>query len=133
MFLLESSLTGACTVIDNKILVTDSEAISKGEALVATAGRLTKCGAAGVPQFIALQSCAAGTDSKIDYMVVRKDQTFLADVAGTASLAAAAVGAKVASIDSTGLKLDAAALTGGNLEIVSVDTDKAKARVRFNL
>lgn len=133
MFLMESSLTGAATVVDNRILVKDAEAISKGEALVAAAGRLTKCGATAAPQFIALQSSTAGTNKQIDYMVVRKDQTFLADIAGTASLVAAVTGAKVVSMDATGLKVDSAALIGGAIEIVSVDTANSKCRVRFNL
>lgn len=133
MFILESSQTGAGTIITDQILVTDAEAVSVGEALVATSGRLTKCGATGIPQFIAAQSTVAGTDKRIDYIVVRKDQTYLADITGTVSLVAAAVGTKTACLDATGLKVDAAALTGGNVEIVSVDVPKAKARVRFNL
>lgn len=133
MFILESSLTGAGTVITNRILVKDGEAVANGEALVAAAGRLTKCGAAGIPQFVAAQTVTAGTNNQIDYIVVRKDQTFLADVTGDINLIAAAVGAKTACIDATGLNLDAGALTGGNVEIVSADVTRNKARVRFNL
>jgi hypothetical protein len=134
MFLLESSLTGAATIITDKILVTNAETIAYGEALVATGGRLTKCGATVAPQFISAQAIAGGTDKTIDYIPVRRDQTFVADITGgTAAALAAVVGSKTVQLDATGLNVNVASLTGGNVEIVSVDTVKNKARVRFNL
>jgi hypothetical protein len=133
MFILESSLDGAGTIITNQILVKNTEAVANGEALVAASGRLTKCTATGVPQFVAAQTVAAGTDKQIDYIVVRREQTYLADISGSAATLAGAVGTKTACITADGLAVDAAALTGGNVEVVSVDTVKNKARVRFNL
>lgn len=133
MFTLESSLDGAGTIISDRILMTNSEAVTNGEALVATAGRLTKCGATAVPQFISSQTKAAGTDSQISYIPVRRDQTFLADISGSAATLAGVIGSKTVSISSDGLKVDAAALTGGCCEIVSVDISKNKARIRFNM
>lgn len=133
MFILESSLDGAGTIITDSYQATNAEAIANGEALVATSGRLTKCAATAVPQFIAAQTIAGSTNKNIDVIVVRRDQTFLADISGSAATLAAAVGTKTVQIDATGLMVNAALLTGGNVEIVSVDTVKNKARVRFNL
>ena len=133
MITLESTDDGAGTIVRNDILMTDSEAGTYGEGVVATSGRLTKVAATAAPQMILHKTTASGTDVATEYIDVRRDQIWLVDISGTASLVAAAIGAKVVRLDSTGLKIDASNLTGGKCEIISVDTVTSKARVRFDL
>jgi len=128
MFKLESTYDGAGTVV-KQAYMTDSEAGSKGEAVVFSSGRLTKVAATGVPQGILIKDTEAGTDVETEYIPVRRDQVYLADYAG----ADPTVGVKTYAFDSTGLKVDGDTATDGCIEIVSVDTVNKKCRVKFNL
>lgn len=127
-FILESTFDGAGTIIQDTVLMTDSEAGTTGEAMVITSGRLTKAAATVKPQVILAQTTTAGTDKATSYVRVRDDQVFLADYTGTAPV----VGVKTYRIDSTGLLVDGAQNAGGKVEILSVDTTKTKCRVKFN-
>lgn len=129
--LLESVLDGACTIVESTFYMNTGEAGTRGEVVVASAGKLTKCAATGTPQYLLTNSPAAGAQAQ--HIAIRRDQIFVADIAGTASLVAAVVGQKTVCLDSTATKIDAAALTGGKCEIVSVDTVKGKARIKFDL
>ena len=64
-------------------LATDAEAIALGEALVLTSGRLHKVAADAKPEFIAMSSCAEGTDNPIKVVRLMEDvlleTTFAAD------------------------------------------------------
>jgi len=139
MIVLESSYDGSGTITDNKILMADAEAGAQGEAVIATAGRLTKSAVTSLPQFILIGNTAAGVNVKTNYIRVREDQVWLADIAGVGTVAAnaalvlAAIGTQVACLDVTGTKVDSALLTTGKVEIVSVDTVKGKARIKFNV
>lgn len=127
-FILESTLDGAGTIIEDSILMTDSEAGTAGEAMVITSGKLTKAAATVKPQAVLAQTTTAGTSKATSYIRVRNDQVFLADYTGTAPV----VGVKTYRIDTTGLLVDGAQASGGKVEILSVDTTKTKCRVKFN-
>ena len=68
-----------------KYLATDSQAIALGEALVLTSGRLTKCAADAMPEFIAMSACDAGTDNPISVVRVTEDMVFETTFAADAS------------------------------------------------
>lgn len=129
MFNLESTYDGAGTVVENSVLMTDSEAGAVGEAMVVTSGRLTKAAATVTPQYILKKKTTAGTDVATEYIKVREDQVFLADYTGTAPT----VGVKTYRIDSTGLLVDGAQNSGGKVIILSVDTTKTKCRISFDV
>ena len=129
MFVLESTYDGAGTIVENSILMTDSESGAMGEAVVVTAGRLTKAAATAAPQYILKKKTVAGFDVATEYIKTREDQVFLADYTG----AAPTVGAKVYRIDSTGLKVDGDQSSGGKVIILSVDTAKTKCRISFDV
>ncbi len=135
MIKLESTLDGAGTIVENDILMTDSEAGAVGEAVVATSGRLTKAAATVAPTFILTKKTTAGTNVATEYVRVREDQVFTADITGTAGAAAvaAAIGSKAVRIDSNGTGIDSDQLTGGKVIIMSVDTAKSKARIKFDI
>jgi len=133
-FILESTDDGAATIVRNEIPMTDSEAGLYGEGVVATTAALTKVAATAAPQFILKKATAAGTGVATEYVAVRRDQIWLADITnGAASLVAAVIGNKVIRVNAAGTGIDAGALTGGKCEIISVDTVTSKARVRFDL
>lgn len=76
-------------------LMTDAEAVTLGEVLVQTSGRLTKCGATTKPQFIAMRTQAAETTAVTPIPVVRvQDEMEFASVS-TATVAVTLVGDKV--------------------------------------
>lgn len=76
-------------------LLTDGEGAVEGEALVLTAGRLTKCGATATPEFISLKTQTLQATSTIPLPVirVRDGDEFVTTCTGT--LAATDVGSKV--------------------------------------
>lgn len=80
-----------------------SEAISYGEALVLSAGKLTKCGATVKPEFIALRDVAAAdTDRVIPVCRVESNQVY--DVPCTVAPTSLLPGAKV-TIHTDGLQV----------------------------
>lgn len=130
MFILESTLDGAGTVLKNDILMTNDEAGAKGEAVVVTSGKYTKAAANVKPQYILVRTTAAGTNVANEAVPVRDDQVYLADYV-TASTGVPVAGTKGFRIDATGLNVDADQASGGKVEIISVDTTKKKCRVKF--
>lgn len=62
--------------------ITDSEAVTLGEALVLSSGKLTKCAATSIPEFIAM---AAGTGVEIPVIRVMEDMVFETTFAADAS------------------------------------------------
>jgi len=76
-------------------LLTDAEGAVEGEALVLTAGRLTKCGPTATPEFISIKTQAAQTTSitPLPVVRVREDDEYITGCTGT--LTATSVGAKV--------------------------------------
>lgn len=112
-------------------LLTDNEASTEGEALVQTSGRLTKCGATAVPQFIALKTQTAETTSVTPIPVhrIKEDDVFAVD--SMATVAVTLIGNKV-TLHTDGL-LITATTSSGVAEIGTTDgaTTTSKCTVRF--
>lgn len=110
--------------------VTNSEAVSYGEALIFSNGRLTKAAAGGPVAAIAQHDVVAGTDKKCKVIIVTEEQDWEVGYTGTPA-AGFVVGANSADIDSTGLLLNAADVTGGPCSILEIDSANAKCKVKF--
>jgi hypothetical protein len=109
-------------------LLTDAEGATLGEALVQTNGRLTKCGATAIPEFIALRTQAAEATSKTPLPVIRTKEDREFEVMSTATVASTLVGSKV-TIDTTGL-LVTATTTSGVFAISATDGATTNSKVR---
>ncbi len=114
-------LNGSPLVATGEFYMTNSEAVTKGEALIFTNGRLTKAAAGGPIAAIALETKAAGTDVKVKVAFVTGSQVWRVKYTGTPD-AAFVVGQNAADIDATGLLANAADVTGGPLAIIAKDT-----------
>jgi len=106
--------------------MTNAEAVTLGEGLVQTSGRLTKVGATANPEFIALKTAAAGTDVEIP--VVRVDDEREWETTSTATVADTLVGSKV-TLHTDGLQVTATTASGVFL-ISSTDGATTTSRVR---
>ena len=126
MFVLESTYDGAGTIVEVKPL-TDNEPAAVGETFKFTSGKLTKASTTTKPAYIGIQKVAAGTGNNVEVIAVRADQVWLADYTSTAN---PVVGSKYA-LDSSGLNINAASTDGTPATVISVDTAKAKCRVKF--
>ena len=122
MFILESTYDGAGTIVETGII--DNEAGAVGEVVKIASGKLTKCGADDTPAGVLIKATPSGTNLETEFIRVRRDQVWLADYTGTAPVVGAVYG-----IDSNALLIDTNNADGGNWEVVSVDTAKAKCRV----
>ena len=100
-------------------LLANGEAATPGEALVQTAGRLTKCGATATPEFIAVSSRVAEATSVTPLAVTRVKEDVEFSTTSTATVADTLIGAKV-TLDATGL-LATATATSGVFEISATD------------
>jgi hypothetical protein len=76
-------------------LMTDGEAVTAGEALVQTNGRLTLCGATTTPEFIALKTQAAEATSVTPVPVIRITEDQEWKTKANATVANTLVGSKV--------------------------------------
>lgn len=98
--------------------VTAAEAVSEGEALVLTSGKLKKCGATVAPQFIAMASLAADAEKRtIAVCRVEKNQVY--EVPVSAAPTSLNVGDKV-TLNTDGLQVTATT-TSGVVTIVSLN------------
>ena len=130
MFVLESTYDGAGTIVEVKPL-TDNQAAAVGETFKFTSGKLTKASTTTKPAYIGIQKVAAGAGNNVEAIAVRADQVWLADYTSTANpVVPPAVGSKYA-LDSNGLNINAASTDGTPATVISVDTAKAKCRVKF--
>lgn len=90
--------------------VTAAEAVSEGEALVLSSGKLTKCGATAAPEFIAMASLSAdATKRTIAVCRVEKNQVY--EVPVTAAPTSLKVGDKV-TLNTDGLQVTATTTSG---------------------
>ena len=89
---------------------TDGEAISVGEALVLTDGKLTKCGATVKPAFIAMGQIGA-SDANRKLAVCRVESNQVYEVPVTAAPTALKVGDKV-TLHTDGLQVTATTTSG---------------------
>lgn len=110
--------------------MTGSEAVSLGEALVMSSGKLTKCGATTKPQFIAAASADATTAGEV-IPVWRVDALQEWTTQSMATVASTLIGSKV-TLHTDGL-LVTATTTSGVFEISETDgaTTTSNVRGRF--
>lgn len=106
--------------------MTDSEAVTLGEGLVQTSGRLTKVGATATPEFIALKTAAAGTDVEIPVVRVKEGREF--ETTSTATVATTLIGSKV-TLHTDGLTVTATTASGVFL-ITDTDGVTTNSKVR---
>lgn len=109
-------------------LMTDAEAVSQGEALVQTSGRLTKCGATATPEFIALKTQAAEATAVTPVPVQRVTEELVYSTTANATVASTLVGQKV-TLHTDGL-IVTATTTSGVFEITSTDGASGGGNVR---
>jgi hypothetical protein len=109
-FKLHSTLDGAQPPFEY-YLMTDSEAVTLGEALVQTSGRLTLCGVTTTPQFIAQKTQAAETTAITPIPVIRVTEQQEWENTSNATTAVTLVGNKV-TIHSDGLVVTATTSSG---------------------
>lgn len=129
-FKLLYDLSGAQPNITVKS-VTDSEAITAGEALVMASGKLTKATAGAAVAYIAANGVEAGTDNTCSVITVTPTQVYENDYTGTAD-SGFVVGVTTADIDDTGLLINAADITGGPCTVHSINTTAKTCQVVFN-
>lgn len=128
MIRYSSTLDGASELLEDTILMKDAEAGVRGEAVVVTAGRLTKCAATARPDYILVMDTSGGTNVRTLYSAVRSDVTYEADITGTGTIVA---GLTVGTLDTAGTGVNAAVQTGGVVKVVNVDPIKKKAYIKF--
>ena len=90
--------------------VTASEAVTLGEALVLTSGKLTKCGATAKPQFIAMADCGASDEKRV-IPAARVEPNQLYEVPVQAAPTGIVVGSKV-TLHTDGLQVTATTSSG---------------------
>ena len=108
-----------------------AEAVSEGEALVLASGKLTKCGATAVPQFIAMANLDANaTKRTIAVCRVEKNQVY--EVPVSAAPTSLVVGSKV-TLNTDGLQVTATTESGVvtivDLNGATVAGDKVVVRI----
>ena len=109
-------------------LLTDNEGATLGEALSQTSGRLTKCAATGIPEFIAVSDRTAEATSVTPLAVVRVKETTEFGAVSTATVASTLVGNKV-TLHTDGLS-PTATTTSGVFEISYTDGATTNSKVR---
>ncbi len=128
MFEFLKDLAGAPLVATDEYYMTNSEAVTRGEALYFSSGRLTKAVGGSAVAAIAMQTKAAGTDVKVKVALVTATQIWRVGYTGTPDVAFI-VGQNAADIDTTGLLINAADVTGGAFAIMAKNTTNTKVDV----
>lgn len=109
-------------------LMTDNEGCTRGEALVQTSGRLTKCGATATPEFIAVKTQDAEATSVTPVPVIRVTENQEWRAKSVATVAATVIGSKV-TLHTDGLS-PTATTTSGVFEISATDGETTNSHVR---
>jgi hypothetical protein len=109
-------------------LMTDAEAVTLGEALVQTSGRLTKCAATTKPQFIAMKTQDAEATAVTPIPVVRVQDDLEFAATSTATVAATVIGSAV-TLHTDGLSPTATA-SSGVFTISATDGATTNSKVR---
>lgn len=104
--------------------ITAAETVVLGEALVLTSGKLTKCGATAIPEFISM-----GSGTAVEIPVIRVMEDYIFETAFSADASLNAEGTKV-TIDSTGLLVTATATNGVFAITKKLGTGEATTKVR---
>jgi len=115
--------------------VTDGESLVYGQCVKFSSGRLTKAAAGGTVAAVTLHEVTGGTDQTCKVILVTPEQEWEADYIGTPD-AGFVVGCASADLDTgvssgVGANLNAADVNGGPCAILSIDTTKQKAVVKF--
>jgi hypothetical protein len=120
MFTLRKIEGGRINVFEPAVYPVGSKAVTEGEALVLSGGKLTACGQEVTPTFIALESGAENTEIHVGR--VESNQVY-----ETAAVSGVTLGAKYKlTLDATGI-LATAASTGG-AEVVAINEDSIYVR-----
>lgn len=109
-FKQSSSLNGASDPFEYYLL-TDAEGATLGEALSQTNGRLTKCAATAVPEFIAGATRVAEATSVTLLPVIRVKEDREFETLSTATVANTLIGAKV-TLATNGTQITATTASG---------------------
>lgn len=115
-------------LVEQEYYVTDSESITKGQALKFASGRLTSATAAAAIAAIALHSVTGGTDQTCKVLLVLPGMVFEVGYTGTPD-GGFVPGCNSCDIASGGLLLNAADVTGGPCAMLSKDTTNTTALV----
>lgn len=108
-------------------VVTSAEAVTLGEALVLSSGKLTKCAADATPEFIAMAAATGDGTLKIPVLRVMEDMIFETTFAADAS--SNAVGTKV-TIHTDGAQVTATATNGVFTITEKLGTGESGTKVR---
>ncbi len=122
-----SSLSGSSDPYEYYLL-TDNEGATRGEALVQTSGRLTKCGATATPEFIAVCDRTAESTSVTPLPVIRVKEDREFETLSTATVASTVIGSKV-TLATNGTQVTATT-TSGVFEISHTDGATTNSTVR---
>ena len=121
MFILRKIEGGRINVFEPQILTVGNTAVTSGQALVLSSGKLVKCGATTKPTFIALADGAVGADIPVG----RVETNQIYDVAAVAP--GAVVGTKY-QLNSTADGIATNATENGVAEVVAVGSDFVTVR-----
>lgn len=112
-------------------MAADSEAFTPGEVVkLSSTGRWTKAATTDVPAGICNQTLAAGTSQTLDVTQIREGDVFNADYTGTPA-AGFVAGVNAVVLDSTGLLVNSATVTGGAIAVLEVNSTKSTCRIKF--
>lgn len=106
---------------------TASESYKYGEALVLSAGKLTKCGATTRPTYICMKDYDAPESDPEVIPVIRVNENIIFRTRNSAALSAVEIGSKV-TLDADALKVTATTASGV-AEIVSKSGDAIDSEV----
>lgn len=109
-------------------LLKDGEGATLGEAFSQTSGRLTKCAATGVPEFIAVRTQVLEATSITPLPVIRVTDTLEFSTQSMATVAATVIGTKV-TLHTDGLLCTATA-TSGTFLISATDGATTNSNVK---
>ncbi|MBA9088637.1 hypothetical protein FHR92_005155 [Fontibacillus solani] len=115
-----------------EFLMTDSEAGFAGEAVKIVAGRVTKAGATDPIAGFLTSNVTAGTNKSTEIILAREGDWYDVPYTGTpvAGFVPGVVGVVLAS---DGLSANSATVTGGQLSVLQVNTNKKIARVKVKV
>jgi hypothetical protein len=112
-----------------EFLMTDSEAGFAGEAVKIVAGRVTKAGATDPIAGFLTSNVTAGVNKPTEIILAREGDWYDTPYTGTpaAGFVPGVVGVVLAT---DGLSANSATVTGGQLSVLQVNTNKKVARVK---
>ncbi len=113
----------------SNILMTNSEAATKGEALKLASGRWTVATNGAAVAGFANNDVTAGTDQTIEVILAREGDVFEAPYTGTPD-AGFIVGVGAADVAVNGLSVLSSDITGGAFSVLEKNTSETTCRVK---